>query len=246
MAATGVLPTLAFCLASSCLFAQTTFEVASIKESGAGFRGISTTDDGRYSALGVTLKSLIATAYGVPVFRVEGGPGWSNSQLWDVEAKAPEKLSGAAIEAPLAALLESRFKLRVVKELKEGNVFFLDVAKSGVKMKPGAGRSSVGAGNGMISSPNLTMALLTTTLTRLLGRPVLDRTGLTTGYEVYITWTFEAGEGDPTLSAPRPELNFDKRSIFAALEEDLGLKLSSSKQPIPLVTILSADRPDAN
>ena len=237
---------------SNVLVAQTAFDVASVKPSGAGYRGI-TRENGSYRALGVTLKMLVATAYGVPEFSIEGGPGWAGTDRWDIEARAAnaESLSGPKIEPPLRSLLEQRFRLRAIKESKEGNVFFLDVAKTGVKMKPAAdsaGRPMIGAGNGMIGSNNLTTSLLVSFLTRFLGRTVIDRSGLTAGYEVHITWTPEVGEGDPLLAGAKPpaEARLEQRSIFSALEEDLGLKLTSGKQTIPTVTILSADRPDAN
>jgi uncharacterized protein (TIGR03435 family) len=160
-------------------------------------------------------------------------------------------LSGATIQAPLLSLLQQRFKLEVRTEQKEANVFFLDVGKSGVKMKLSAhpeGQPNLGAGNGMMSSTNVTTSIMASVLTRLLGRTVIDRTGLTTGYEVYISWTPEVGEGDPRLAAPPPELQerFEKRSIFAALEEDLGLKLTSGKEAGLFVTILSAAQPGEN
>jgi uncharacterized protein (TIGR03435 family) len=234
-------------------YGQTVFEVASVKPSGTGrFGGTTTSEDGSYRTLGATLNMLVASAYGVPEFNVEGGPNWADSARWDIEAKsnASERLTGAKLETPLRTLLEQRFQLRATKEAKDGNVFFLDVGKSGVKMKAGAagGRPMIGAGNGMISSNSLTTALLVGFLTRYLGRPVIDRTGLTATYEVYISWTPDAGEGDPLLAGARPpaEARIEARSVFAALEEDLGLRLSSGKQQVPAVTILSAERPGVN
>jgi uncharacterized protein (TIGR03435 family) len=249
---TRFLASLACLIAANGLAAQTTFEVASVKPSGTGYRGI-TRENGNFRAMGATLKMLIGTAYGVPDFAIEGGPGWVGSERWDVDARTGNgaSLSGPNIEQPLRILLEQRFKVRAIKESKEGSVFLLDVAKSGVKMKPtpeSGGRPMIGAGNGMIGSNNVTTALLASTLTRFLGRPVIDRTGLTAGYEVHITWTPEVGEGDPLLAGaqPPPEARIERRSIFSALEEDLGLKLTPAKQQIPTVTIVSAERPDAN
>ena len=130
-------------------------------------------------------------------------------------------------------------------------MFFLDIAKAGVKMKPAAvsaGRPNVGSGNGFISSPNATVPLLTSVLVRLLQRTVVDRTGLTGGFEVYFSWTPEVGEGDPLLANGGLPAGFtpERRSIFSALEEDLGLKLTSGKQQVPTVTIQSVERPGEN
>ncbi len=240
--------TLTFCIAASCLQAQPAFEVASVKPSGTGYQGITTGQNGSFRAIGVTLKALVAWAYGVPEFRVEGGPGWAGSQLWDIDART--NVAGQPIEPPLRALLEQRFNLRATNESKEGNVFFLDIAKSGVKMRQttSAEQPRINYSSFFISSPALTVPLLEGVLTRHLGSPVINRTGLTAAYEVYITWTPEVGEGDPGLIGAKPplEAKIDQRSIFAALEEDLGLKLTSGKSETPLVTILSADRPGGN
>ena len=98
----------------------------------------------------------------------------------------------------------------------------------------------------MIASERLNTTLLVGTLTRYLGRNVIDRTGLTAAYEVYVSWTPEVGEGDPLLAGANPPPGAEQRSLFAALEEDLGLKLTSGKQDVPAVTIVSAERPGEN
>jgi uncharacterized protein (TIGR03435 family) len=236
---------------ASCLFGQMLFEVASVKPSGTQFRGISEGEDGSYRALGVTLKMLIASAYGVPEFRIEGGPGWVGSDRWDIDARSgvARRLAGAAIEQPLRALLEQRFKLRATMESKEASVYFLDIGKSGVKMKPSpdpAARPMMSFGNGFIGRESLNTTLLTGFLTRYLGRTVMDRTGLTAVHKVHITWTPDVSEGDPQLGQLPLDARIEQRSIFSALEESLGLKLTSGKQESPLVTITSVERPGEN
>ena len=237
-------------MATSCLLGQA-FEVSSVKPSTVAFPSTVTADDGSFRAQGISLKALVAMSFGVLEDRVEGGPGWVNSERWSVEAATgvPGRLTGEKLQAPLQTLLRQRFQLRTKVELEDGNVFFLDVAKSGPKMKRTSdpnGVPKISAGNGMISSYNMTTARLADVLTRQMGRPVIDRTGLTDGYEAFITWTPEPGVGDPRLAALPPEAILEKRSIFSAVEEDLGLKLTSGKQRIPSVTILSAEKPDAN
>ncbi len=237
--------------AASCILGQTAFEVATVKPSAVQFLQTSTGEDGSYRAQGASLKFLIATAYGVPEFRIEGGPGWANSQRWDIDMRtgAGRRLSGAALEGPLQALLEQRFHLRAAKESRDGNVYFLEVAKAGIKMKPNpdpAARPGIGFGNGMIGGYAVSVPLMVDFLTRYLGRSVIDRTALTGLYDVHITWTPEVGEGDPLVAGAALDSRFEKRSVFAALEEELGLKLTSGKQVSPLVTILSAERPGEN
>src|SRR5438094_768769 len=65
------------------------FEVASIKP---GVPGAGTETrrypGGRFTATGVTLKALIQRGWDVKDFQITGGPGWVNSERFDVEAKA--------------------------------------------------------------------------------------------------------------------------------------------------------------
>src|SRR5438876_12459750 len=67
------------------------FEVASIKPNNSGGRG--TTMDmqrGRYKATNVTLRTLIANAYGLQSFQLSGGPGWIGSDHFDIVAIIPD------------------------------------------------------------------------------------------------------------------------------------------------------------
>jgi uncharacterized protein (TIGR03435 family) len=242
---------LACCAAASCLLAQTEFDVATVKPSPTEFRGIILGEDGSFRAGGTTLKTLVSSVYDVPEFRIDGGSGWVDTDRWDIEARvsAAQKMTGAAFQLLLRALLEERFHLRATKELKEGDVYFLDLAKSGAKMRPSpdGARPEIRERAGVIASQKLTTELLAATLGRLLHRIVIDRTGLTAAYDVRITWTPEAGEGDPLRSgAALPPGGLEQRSIFAALEEDLGVKLTSGRAQVPSVTILSVERPGAN
>ena len=76
--------------------ATPTFEVASIKPSDPGARGVMIryAPGGRFTAKGTTLRSLIAIAYGVREFQISGGPSWVGSTRYDIDAK-PEAASDA-------------------------------------------------------------------------------------------------------------------------------------------------------
>jgi uncharacterized protein (TIGR03435 family) len=123
------------------------FEVASIRPNrsvGVPMPYVQRGD--RFTAIGATLKSLIGYAYRVRDWQIQGGPGWINSERWDVEAKAEEKSISAApkphdpftldvIALMLQMLLDDRFKLRIQRQTKESPVHNLVVAKSGLKIK---------------------------------------------------------------------------------------------------------------
>ena len=82
------------------------------------------------------------TAYGIyadgssPQFRMQvlGGPGWIDSDHYDIAAKAEGTTSVQQLYGPmLRTLLEDRFRLKVHRETKEAPVYFLTVAKGGTR-----------------------------------------------------------------------------------------------------------------
>jgi uncharacterized protein (TIGR03435 family) len=80
-----------------------------------------------------------------------------------------------------------------------------------------------------------TMANLTIYLSRQLSRPVLDATRLTERYSFQLSWTPELAPcADSAENAP---------SLFTALQEQLGLKLESTKGPVDVLVVDRAERP---
>jgi uncharacterized protein (TIGR03435 family) len=68
-----------------------------------------------------------------------------------------------------------------------------------------------------------------------LNRPIANETGLAGNFDLSLKWAPD----DATDSSNGP-------SLFAALEEQLGLRLESRKGPAEVMVIDSAARPDAN
>ncbi len=86
------------------------------------------------------------------------------------------------------------------------------------------------------------MSYLAWSLSRLpdVGRVVVDKTGLTGGYDFELQFT-------PELSAPKPPDGAPTDSgpsLFTAIRDQLGLKLESAKEPIDFFTIEHAERPE--
>jgi uncharacterized protein (TIGR03435 family) len=98
----------------------------------------------------------------------------------------------------------------------------------------------------------VTMARLTDVLGMALGRPVVDKTGLTGAYDVTLDFSPEGmgpgpkgpapeeGGGNPD-EAPR-DSNDSGPTIFTALQEQLGLKLESRKGPVDLLVVESVEK----
>jgi len=139
----------------------------------------------------------------------------------------------------LQKVLEDRFHLRFHYEMRKLPVYALVVAKGGSKLQPTKGgvtpnwRDNFSDGN--LKGRNLTTAFLAQQLTPLAGLPCIDRTGLTGNYDISVEYA-PAMDHDATLP-----------SLFTALQDTLGLKLSPQKVPVDFVAIEHIDRtPTAN
>jgi uncharacterized protein (TIGR03435 family) len=220
------------------------FEVASVKPSGPDDHLMYRLQPGgRYLATNLTLKSLIANAYAVPEFRISGGPGWRDLDKFNIEAKVGRPLppwpdSNKELNLMLQSLLEVRFKLTLYRETREQPVYELVAAKGGAKLKLAKADESAGfeMDTGRIHGKAVPLEYLATNLAYLLGRTVIDKTGLAGKYSFALTYTPD--------DAPPADTNGS--SLFTALQEQLGLKLESSKGPVELLVIDHAEKPDAN
>jgi uncharacterized protein (TIGR03435 family) len=237
------------------------FDVISIKPAKAGATGANSSfDNATYTAANETLGEIIQyDAYGITAPRILGIPPALEKARFDIEAKIDpveyarmQALPGAQrteqFQLQVRQLLAERFKLVVHTETRELPVYALVVAKGSPKLKAAqkpdsnSGRSRTGYLNG----EGMTMEHLANSLTRTssaeLGRLVIDKTGLTGKYDLTLRWTPDTGNppmlnGEPDTSAP---------SIFTAIQEQLGLKLESTKGPVSVLVIDHAELPTLN
>jgi uncharacterized protein (TIGR03435 family) len=229
---------------ASALWAQT-FEVASIKPSDPEARGntFNFTPGGGLTILNSTLRAIIQTAYDVPRFQIEGGPGWMNSERFDVIAKsvAGDRGDFGQTRFKLQVLIAERFLLKVRRETRDMPVLVLAVGKNGAKLQAAAASQTLPAGMhmscGRAMGTDATMANFAYSLTRELGRPVIDRTGIAGKFDFTAEFTPEEGlcTGDAN----------DRPSIFGAIE-GLGLKLEATRGPADLIVVEHAERPTGN
>lgn len=213
------------------------FEVASIKrnKSGDGFISISFSPT-RPTFTNIPVRQLIVRAYDVQPFQVVGGPSWITSDRFDVTAKAPDDATPQQASGMLQTLLADRFKLKVHRETRQGDVYRLVKArpdgKLGDAIKPATIDCSAMMGRGrpggpgpvpggrlsgcqmMISPGRVQMggqpiSALANSLSNQLGRPIVDDTGLTGPYDLTLSFMPDSGgRGMPIgpLPAGAPEL----------------------------------------
>lgn len=235
------------------------FEVASVKASQPDARGstFNFAPGGGLTVQNGTLRGILESAYDVRDFQITGGPGWMDSARFDIFAKTADPgMQSAGPEERvrqtrlrLQTLLAERFQLKVHRETKDQPVLALTVARNGPKLKEGADDPAVrGAGIrascGQMVGTRATMSVLAVVLSRRLGRPVVERTGLTGKYNFQLDWTPD--EGPCAVPEGSEPASVDAPSLFAALQEQLGLRLESSRGPVEVVVIDGVEKPAEN
>jgi uncharacterized protein (TIGR03435 family) len=256
-------------LAQSPAPATLKFEVASIRPGCT--RGL-ITSPGRVTLNCINLKTLVSRAYDhyasgpfvIHMFEpIEGGPDWTDTELYDINAKAegnprPDLMNGPMMQA----LLEDRFKLKIHSETRQVPGYALTVVKGGPKLQPSVEGTCAPyvedsappsgkhfcdrawlTGNVIINFPGASMKTLAQDLSFRVGRPVVDQTGLTGRFDFRVE--FSPDESTPTLHPPAVP-NDAGTSIFTALQEQLRLKLEPAKEPLDVIVIDHVEQPSAN
>lgn len=247
--------------------AEPAFDVASIKPNNTGdgvsyirFPGITV------SVTNQSLRNLIMFAYQIRGFQLSGGPTWMDTSRFDVEAKATPGASMDQKREMLQALLRDRFQLALRRETRELPIYNLVVAKGGLKLHPlkeGAcvradreqpgiapgkniqdycGRS--GSGPAMLQAGSATMAEAATLLSTVVGRTVVDKTGVAGQFRFQLN--FAPVGPSATQNAEASQNDVDLPSLFTAIQEQLGLRLESSKGPVEMLIVDRAEKPSDN
>jgi uncharacterized protein (TIGR03435 family) len=227
------------------------FEVASIKPADPDARGSSSNTDRRFVTIkNWTLKRLVQRAFGVEDYQVSGGPNWLDSYRFNISAKVDEaepELKGkegqARVQAMLATLLDERFQFQFHRETKTRPVYDLVAAKNGFKLTAvkETGSQSMNSSNGTLTSKGVDMPALAVFLSREMEQPVLDATGISGVFDFKLEWS----PVDPAAKVPDPNQPAGP-SIFTALQEQLGLKLESTKGPVEIIVVDHAEKPTEN
>ena len=147
----------------------------------------------------------------------------------------------------LQSLLAERFKLSLHRETREQPLYALVVGKSGTKFQRANGNfGGLRIGRTQLTGSGATLEMLTTALANQLGRPVLDRTGLEGTFDFKLEWAAQAGASPLPGGDALPPADANGPSIFTALQEQLGLKLESTKGSVEVLVIDHVERPSEN
>jgi len=239
---------------------------------------------GRYDFGGMPLRLVVGAALRVPLDRIVGLPDWIDRERYTIAAKAPDgpAPSATAMSVMLANLLKDRFRMATHIETREMAVFNLLPARDDRRLGTGLKETSaecrariveaakgIGAvpasdvsecvkaflNPGIVRFSGVQMAMMANFLTQSVGRPVIDKTGLTSFYDFTLKWTPETGSGSPApfglppsalpgAAGPAPPpADPDAPNLFTAVQEQLGLKLESARGPVDVVVIDRLERP---
>jgi len=233
--------------------------------------GPGTADPGQIAYRGITLLYLVATAYGVKSNQVSG-PDWPYRERFDLVARVPEGATTEQLKLMFQNLLLERFNLQLHHESRNLPVYELTVAKNGPKIKespkvssdaeppPGGvvrtdqegfpafppSRSGVAGmpSNGHMRVTGQRAAISKMTGLLMLDHPVVDHTGLTGEYDFKLDFAMATSRNDP--ASPGADADAPP-GVFAAVEDQLGLKLESKKFPFDVLVIDHIDKePSAN
>jgi uncharacterized protein (TIGR03435 family) len=205
---------------------------------------------------GVPLGVLIRLAYQLSPLQMAGGPNWIESEPFDIDAKA-DGASDEQVRRMLRTLLAERFKLVVHSEPRALPAYALVTSPLYGGLGPRLARSTrdctaeppldlhallkvialqVPLCGGFwyrphyLSGTAIELSRLSHELTMVgaVDRVVLDRSGLTGPFDFEVTWS------------PQPD------QIFTNVQEQLGLQLESTNEPVDVLVIDRAEHPTGN
>lgn len=265
--------TFACCAISSVLFAaaslapappQQKFDVASIKIAGEKSPVSTRVTPSGILYGGVTVRMLIADAFGVKALSISSPDAATREvlddrQRYDIEAKADHAVTAEQMKPMLQALLADRFKLSSHKDSRTESIYRLTSLPGGVKLQASTGEGEPVCGpapEGGAVCKNMTMAAFADVLTNRMARVVVDETKLSGRYDFILKL-----DGTPGLNQMRAALassadpgaakaawaaasnDWTSSSILTDIQKQLGLKLEADKAPVEHLVVDHVERP---
>jgi len=235
------------------------FEVATVKPSKPEERfSLLVNRSGMLNTTNTSVSDLIKFAYDLHPRQIKG-PAWIETEKFDVTGKPDVQgmPNGKQLKSMVQKLLADRFQLTFHREKKELSVYTIAMAKNGAKIAKSESNPlnlpGFGGGPRGLNVRNATMAEFASMLqANILDQPVVDQTGFgATRYDFSLKWTPDAAQlsqlGGPGLNAQPAVDNPDAPpDLFTAFQQQLGLKLESTKAPVDVLVIDRVEKPSAN
>lgn len=229
-----------------------TFEVASIKPSppDAVAAGVRPAPGGRRYIGIQTLRSYLYVAYQVRPEQIAGGPGWIDTELYELNAEAERPSGIEELHVMLQNLLTERFKLRFHFDTTQMQSYVLTVDKAGLKnlkVHPDVTGGSVVLDRTVEqvvhekwSAHCASMDFFVWRFSAWLEQPMVNQTGLNGCFDFDLTFTREPRAGTPLREIP-DGTDTSGPTIYQALLAQLGLRFESKKAPVETMVIDHAE-----
>jgi uncharacterized protein (TIGR03435 family) len=190
--------------------------------------------NGTLTMTNVTLVECLQFAYGLVSQEQVSGPDWIRSRetRFDIVAKTAGDTTLDAARQMLQQLLVERLHVDLRREQRPFTFLALLPGKAGSKMtaaKEGTPVPGSGA-PGRVTGEQMPISVLASLLSRFEQQLVVDKTGLTGRYQIRLQWT------------PDDAVNRDGPSLREALEEQLGLRLESRREPLDVIVVNRAEK----
>ncbi len=232
------------------------FSVSSIKLNTSGLPYSQSSDQPNGVAfVNELLRDVILFAYGIYDFQLADAPDWVPRERFDITARVERTLTVDEKRAGVRRILAERFGLRIRSETREQPLYALvkagNTLGSGLTSRncavPGiAGlaceRGIAAADGGVMRMGGIPIARLAAFLGGVLGRVVVDETGLTGPYDVDLQWRPDIGVSPDLTDAARQRIEA-RPALPAAVREQLGLELRSRRGPVTIHVVESIARP---
>jgi len=238
--------------------ADPSFDVATIKPNPSGETHIQgLTMNGRDIVVrNGSLADLIGAAYSVQTNQIVNGPGWLESDRYDIHAIPDQPGSPNLVQfrSILRKLLEDRYQLKIHHEKRDLSAYVLTVGKTGQKLTPtqlkgtlpGFGVSP-GSGGLTLHMVNGTMNDFTSFLQMLvLDKPVVDQTAIAGKYDCNVTFTPEDWQFNGHPPKVKASDVTEAPNLFDAIQQQLGLKLTAQKTAVDVIVIDHVEKPSPN
>ena len=234
------------------------FEVAALKPSDPkqGVNSFSSSDGpgGQFRIVNMPLNQWVKMALSVQDYELKA-PSWLDAARFDLIARLPadngKPLDQDATAEMMKALLIERFGLKWHEELRTVSGYEL-VTDRKVLLKPASllerlgGHSGWGGGGSAIDGINMPMPKLAELLGKALGRPVVDATHLSGGYDIKLMWRplDDAAVAEEKQYGKQYGIDVDNlpSSVSTAVRETLGLRLQSAKVPSKVIVVDNINR----
>jgi uncharacterized protein (TIGR03435 family) len=195
---------------------------------------------------------LVEYAFGLQDYQVAGGPGWINSQWFEINAVPPEKspsrnIKGHNVEPTieqrlmLQSLLRDRFGFKSHIVTKDGTIYLLIRGSKPLQLRPPEDATADPRAivivrpdriDGEAVGTNTTTDYLAQRLGSYLKFPVLDKTGITGSYDFHLP--------------PDDPANQDMVTAVYRVVDRLGLKIKHGRGPIQTLVIDDVKQPSEN